>query len=71
MYLLPLLKATNVNSSDTLHDIGNTHGNSEKHNTYKKQHFSVHHAQSINHLDNIYTNTIITLIKAFLLELLF
>ena len=42
-----------------------------KHNTYKKEHFCVHHAQSINHHDNIYTDTIITLIKVFLLEMLF
>ena len=48
-----------------------THGKNDKHNTYKEQHFGVHHAQSINHHDSIYTDTIIALIKAFLLELLF
>ena len=42
-----------------------------KHNTYKKQHFGVHHTQSIKHRHNVYTDTIITLIKVFILSCYF
>ena len=42
-----------------------------KHSIYKKQYFGVHHAQSIKHRHNVYTDSIITLIKVFILSCYF